>query len=81
MCYGYIFFHISQWFNNIFIPNRYPHYKKKEDLGLKTIIIDAQPTIMINNIVKRKTSIALEVSESDESDESDESENILWEII
>jgi len=72
----------------MFMPCRHRHYKKKEDLGLKTIIIDTQPTRMINTIVKRKTSIVAAEAEAEaESDESDESENenilndMIWEII
>jgi hypothetical protein len=66
-------------------------YKKKEDLGLKTIIIAEQPSRMINNIVKRNISLAEEVTEVTEVAEVTEvtdvaeEENILhdmiWEII
>jgi len=71
----------------MFMPHR--QYKKKEDLGLKTIIIDHQPPRMI---IRRKISIreaesveSEESVESVESVESEESENIInemiWEII
>jgi hypothetical protein len=67
----------------MFMP--YRHHKKKEDLGLKTIIIDTQPTRMINTIVKRKTSIAAAESEAKAESNESENENILndmiWEII
>jgi hypothetical protein len=60
-------------------------YKKKEDLGLKTIIIDTQPSRMINNIVKRKISLAEEVIEvaedSDSAEDSAELNDMIWEII
>jgi hypothetical protein len=60
-------------------------YKKKEDLGLKTIIIAEQPSRMINNIVKRNISLAEEVTEVTEVTDVAEEENILhdmiWEII
>jgi len=58
------------------------HYKKKEDLGLKTIIIDTQPSRMINTIVKRKISIA-DASTEEEVIESNENilNDMIWEII